>query len=91
MRHLEKICRKIKCCKIPFSPEAYMDMQGPGLLLSSLIPPRQDKKLGELKKSCKEVQHTQPSQPIYPQHLGSTKGVQKSMYILPGALSALPL
>jgi hypothetical protein len=22
MRHAEKICRKIKCCKIPFSPEA---------------------------------------------------------------------
>ncbi len=22
MRHMEKICRKIKCCKIPFSPEA---------------------------------------------------------------------
>ncbi len=66
-----------------------MDMQGPGLLLSSPIPPGQDKTLWELKKSGKEVQHTQPSQPIHPQHLGLSKGLQKSMHVLPGSWSAL--
>jgi hypothetical protein len=27
MRHAKKICRKIKCCKIPFSPEALILIQ----------------------------------------------------------------
>ncbi len=27
MRHAEKICRKIKCCRIPFSPEAAIWIQ----------------------------------------------------------------
>jgi hypothetical protein len=58
--HMEKLCRKIKCCKIPFSPKASIWIRRVQVLLVSPIPPRQDKKLWELKRPARRCNIPNP-------------------------------
>jgi hypothetical protein len=59
MSHAEKKCMKIKCCRIPFSPEASIWIRRVQVYYS-LLRYHQDRIKGKPEKSCKEMQYSQP-------------------------------
>jgi hypothetical protein len=53
MRHAEKICRKIKCCRIPFSPEAAIWIRSVQVYYSLLCYHKEKiKNCGNLKRAA---------------------------------------
>ena len=63
MRHAEKVCRKLKCCRIPFSPEAALWIQRVQIYHSLLRYHKvKIKKRGNLKWAARRCNISNPFQ-----------------------------
>jgi hypothetical protein len=67
-----------------------MDTMGTGVPHNTPFPLGQGKEQRQLKESSKEMQHTKSTEPINLRHLRTSRSMQKTVRILPGAWTMFP-